>query len=55
MGLIVDDNSKEEMKKWMDIIEKYNKAEGQESEYELIGVDKDSDGGLILKLRKIAL
>jgi hypothetical protein len=52
MGLLADDKSCEEMKQWREIIEKYNKALGQEPEYELIGVDKDADGGLILKLRK---
>lgn len=52
MGLLVDDKSSEEMRRWMEIIEKFNKALGQESEYELIGVGKDPDNGLILKLRK---
>ncbi len=53
MGLFADDESIEEMKKWREIIDKYNKALGQEPQYELIGVSQDADNGLLLKLRKI--
>ena len=52
MGWLVDDKSWQEMRRWIDIVEDYNKkALGTESPYEVVGVGLDNSGTLTLKLR----
>ncbi len=53
MTLIVPEKLAEDMRHWIDIVEKFNKATlGQGSDYEVIGIGATSDGTLTLQLRK---
>lgn len=56
MALLADDNSVEEMKRWIGIVAEYNKSvEGQGSPREVVTIDKnpdDPDDTYTLKVRK---
>ena len=52
MGHLTSDKNAEEMRRWMDVIEDFNKREGGDSPYEVKEVREEMDGTTILVLKK---